>query len=228
MPLCSKKTKTAISTRSRRNYSLTGHICCTRVPVTALIRRNAAAHNRDPRSEHGSCTADIQVGEFAIPYDCKPPIVKVPLLHQLLFERRGYHPPRPFRSQEEQLMVRRLALWWWTCRDPSRPSARAWAKQLGITHVWLLKLVREFETDPGEVRRLQAYGYPTCEQLDRAKESTQRMRNRGELRSPSRRVPPAMKQFVRERFAQGWSKSRLARELCLERKTVKRILQTAA
>jgi hypothetical protein len=143
------------------------------------------------------------------------------------FESERYHPPRPFRSQEEQLMVRRLALWWWTCRDSSRPSARAWAKQLGITHVWLLKLVRKFEKDPGEVRRLQAYGYPTSEQLDRAKEYTQRMRNRGELRSPRRRVPPAMKQFVRERFAQGWSKSRLARELYLERKTVKRILQTA-
>jgi len=89
-------------------------------------------------------------------------------------------------------MVRRLALWWWTCRDSSRPSARAWAKQLGITHVWLLKLVRKFETDPGEVRRLQAYGYPTPEQLDRAKEYTKRMRNRGELRSTRRRIPPAI------------------------------------
>jgi hypothetical protein len=81
-------------------------------------------------------------------------------------------------------MVRRLALWWWTCCDSSRPSARAWAKQLGITHVWLLRLVRKFETDPGEVRRLQAYGYPTPEQHDRAKECTKRMRNRGELRCP--------------------------------------------
>ena len=108
------------------------------------------------------------------------------------FESERYHPPRPFRSQEEQLMVRRLALWWWTCRDSSRPSARAWAKQLGITHVWLLKLVPKFETDPGEVRRLQAYGYPTPEQLDRAKEYTKRMRNRGELRSTRRRIPPAI------------------------------------
>jgi hypothetical protein len=82
-------------------------------------------------------------------------------------------------------MVRRLALWWWTCCDSSRPSARAWAKQLGITHVWLLRLVRKFEIDPGEVRRLQAYGYPTSEQHDRAKECTKRMRNRGELRSPA-------------------------------------------
>jgi hypothetical protein len=98
-----------------------------------------------------------------------------------------YHPPRPWRSPQEMLMVRRLALWWWTCRDSSRPSARTWAKQLGVTHVWLLKLVRKFETDPAEVRRLQAYGDPT--------------------------------------LAQGWSKSRLACELFLDRRTVKRILQ---
>ena len=126
-------------------------------------------------------------------------------------------------------MVRRLVLLWWTCRDSSKPSARAWAKQLGVSHVWLLKLVRKFETDPGDVRRLQAYGDPTSEQLDRAKQYTQRMRDRGELRNPRRRalpaIEPAMEQFVRERFAQGWSKSRLARELFLDRKTVKRILQ---
>jgi hypothetical protein len=137
--------------------------------------------------------------------------------------------PRPFRSKEEQLMVRRLALWWWTCRDPNKPSARAWAKQLGVSHVWLLKLGRKFETDPGEVRRLQAYGDPTSEQLNRAREYTQRMRDRGELRSPRQRVAPAiepaMEQFVRARFAQGWSKSRLARELFLDRGTVKSILQ---
>jgi hypothetical protein len=126
-------------------------------------------------------------------------------------------------------MVRRLALWWWTCRDSSKPSARAWAKQLGVSHVWLLKLVRRFEADPGEVRRLHAYGDPKSEELNRAKEYTQRMRDRGELRSTCRRVAPttepAMEQFVLARFAQGWSKSRLVRELFLDRRTVKRILQ---
>ena len=58
-------------------------------------------------------------------------------------------------------------------RPSSRPSARAWAKQLGVTHVWLLKLVRKFETDPAEVRRLQAYGDPMLEQLRRAKQYTE-------------------------------------------------------
>lgn len=126
-------------------------------------------------------------------------------------------------------MIRRYALQWHTCRDNSRPSARAWAEQLGVTHVWLLKLVRRFETDPGEVRRLQAYGDPTLEQLRRAREYTQRMRERGELRSPRRRdrpaIKPAMEQFVRDRFAQGWTRSRIARELFLDLRTVMRILQ---
>jgi len=140
-----------------------------------------------------------------------------------------YHPPRPWRSKEEQLMIRRLALQWWTCRG-SKPSCRAWAREkLGVSHVWLLRLFRKFEADPDEVQRLQAYGNPTLEELRRAKECTQRMRDRGELRlrSPRRRVPPAIKQFVRERLAQGWSRSRLARELLLslDRRTVKRILQ---
>jgi DNA invertase Pin-like site-specific DNA recombinase len=94
----------------------------------------------------------------------------------------------------------------------------------------LLKLVREFETDPAEVRRLQAYGDPTPEQLRRAKEYTQRMRERGELRlrSSRRGVPPAIEQAVRERFAQGWSRSRLAHGFDLDRRTVKRILRKSS
>jgi hypothetical protein len=126
-------------------------------------------------------------------------------------------------------MIRRYALQWHTCRD-SKPSARNSARQLGISHVWLLKVVRRLKEDPDEVRRLQAYGDPTLKQLNRAKEYTQRMRDRRELRClPRRRVPPAIppaiEQVVRERFAQGWSKSRLVRELFSDRRTVKRILQ---
>lgn len=40
---------------------------------------------------------------------------------------------------------------------------------------------------------------------------------------PWNRVPPAIEQAIRERFAQGWSKSRLAREFRLNRRTVIRI-----
>jgi len=103
------------------------------------------------------------------------------------FESERYHPPRPWRSPQEMLIVRRLALQWWTCRDRNKPSARAWAREVGISHVWLLKLVRKFEEDPAEVRRLAAYGDPTSAQLSRAREYTRRMKERGELRPPRRR-----------------------------------------
>jgi len=80
-------------------------------------------------------------------------------------------------------MIRRYVLVWLTCRDASRPSGRNWAKQLGISHCWLQKLVREFRRDPSKLRRIEAYGYPTLEQLSRAQEHTRRMRVRGELRA---------------------------------------------
>jgi hypothetical protein len=87
-------------------------------------------------------------------------------------------------------MIRRLVLWWFTCVDRNRPSARAWARQLRISHTWLQKLIREFKKDPSEMRRLQSYGDPKPEQLTRAQECTRQMMGRGELR-PSHRVVKA-------------------------------------
>jgi hypothetical protein len=54
--------------------------------------------------------------------------------------------------------------------------------KLTVRSGWLLKLVRKLEEDPSEVRRLQRMGDPTSAELNRAKEYTQRMRERGELR----------------------------------------------
>jgi hypothetical protein len=80
-------------------------------------------------------------------------------------------------------MIRRFVRWWFTCRDPSRPSGRAWARQLGISHTWLQKLVREFMTDPSEMWRLQAVkGDPKFSDLSLSRDYTQQMRQRGELR----------------------------------------------
>ena len=93
-----------------------------------------------------------------------------------------WHPPRPWRSKEEGLMIRRYVLLWLTCRDASRPSGRNWAKQLGISHTWLQKVVRVLKANPEEMRRLQSQGNATLAQLNRAKEYTVRMRERGELR----------------------------------------------
>jgi len=98
-----------------------------------------------------------------------------------------WHPPRPWRSKEESFMIRRFVLWWLTCRDNGRPSARSWARQLGISHVWLLKVVRELKEDPDEMRRLHAYGDPTLGQLCCAQEYTREMKERGELRLQGKR-----------------------------------------
>jgi hypothetical protein len=100
-----------------------------------------------------------------------------------------YHPPRPWRSKEESHMVRRFVWQWYTCRDRNKPSGRAWARALGISHTWLQKLVREFQADPTATqRKMLRHGDPTLEQLTRALEQSRRMRERGELR-PLLRTP---------------------------------------
>jgi hypothetical protein len=99
----------------------------------------------------------------------------------------NWHPPRPWRSKEEARIIRRYILLWLTCRDSSRPSGRNWARQLGISHMWLQKVVKSLEASPNAMSWLQSKGEPTIAQLDRAKESTERMRQRGELRARKER-----------------------------------------
>jgi hypothetical protein len=92
-------------------------------------------------------------------------------------------PPRPWRSNDEPHMIRRYAFLWYTARG-KRPSGRDWARQLGISHTWLQKLVRQFQADPSPMRRLQrASGDPRFTELSRAREYSQQMRERGELHS---------------------------------------------
>jgi hypothetical protein len=98
------------------------------------------------------------------------------------FASPKWHPPRPWRSKEEGRMVRRYVLLWLTCRDASRPSGRNWAKQLGISHTWLQKVVRTLKANPEEMRRLPSQGNATLAQLNRAKECTRQMGERGQLR----------------------------------------------
>ena len=94
-----------------------------------------------------------------------------------------YHPPRPWRSKEESLLIRRYAFLWFTCRDRNRPSGRSWARQLGISHTWLQKLVREFTADPTEMLQLQTWqGDPRLAELSRARADSRDLRERGELR----------------------------------------------
>ena len=82
-------------------------------------------------------------------------------------------------------MIRRYAFLWHTGRG-RKPSGRAWAKQLGISHTWLQKLVRQFQADANEMWRLQATkGDPQFTELTRALEYSRQMRERGELRGDS-------------------------------------------
>jgi hypothetical protein len=70
-----------------------------------------------------------------------------------LAKARGrWRPPRPRRSTDESRMIRRYVFVWYTGRG-SKPSGRAWAKQLGISHTWLQKLVWQFRADPSEMYR---------------------------------------------------------------------------
>lgn len=92
--------------------------------------------------------------------------------------------PRPWRSSQESQMIRRYVFLWLTCRDSKRPSGRAWARQLSISHTWLQKLVRQFQVDPSKMyREARCLGDPSFAQLSRARELTQRMKEDGKLRS---------------------------------------------
>jgi hypothetical protein len=92
-------------------------------------------------------------------------------------------PPRPWRSSDESRMIRRYVFHWYTGRS-KKPSGRDWARQLGISHTWLQKLVREFKEDPSEMWRLQAAkGDPRFSDLLRAREYSRQLRERGELRA---------------------------------------------
>src|SRR5208282_971663 len=91
-------------------------------------------------------------------------------------------PPRPWRSRDESRMIRRYVFLWYTARS-KKPSGREWARQLGISHTWLQKLVRQFQADPIEMyREMRRCGDPKFEQLSRAREFSRKMRERGELR----------------------------------------------
>lgn len=94
--------------------------------------------------------------------------------------------PRPWRSSDEARMIRRYAFFWHTSRG-IKPSGRDWARQLGISHTWVQKLVRKFQADSSEMYREQRRsGDPNFAQLSRARERTKQLRERGELRPSGR------------------------------------------
>jgi hypothetical protein len=107
-------------------------------------------------------------------------------MRNLAKARAKMRQPRPWRSSDESRMIRRYVFLRYTGRG-QMPSGRDWARQLGISHTWLQRLVRQFQADPSEMyRELRRCGDPTFAQLSRARELTRQMRERGELRSSRR------------------------------------------
>jgi hypothetical protein len=103
-------------------------------------------------------------------------------LRNLAKARAEWRKPLPWRSDQESQMIRRYVFQWLTCRG-RRPSGRAWARELGVSHTWLQKLVRHFQVDASEMYRdVQRRGNPTYAELIRAQERTRQMRENGELR----------------------------------------------
>ena len=112
---------------------------------------------------------------------------------RLALSSPNYHPPRPFRSAAEAYLIRRFAFQWFSCHG-SKPSGFSWAKQLGISNTWLVKLCHEFARDPSEMLVAQRFeGDPKFEDLERAREDSEEMRRRGELR------PLRYKQRIRKK-----------------------------
>jgi len=103
-------------------------------------------------------------------------------MRNLAKARARGRPPRPWRSKDESRMIQRFVFRWLTCRG-TRPSGRSWARDLGISHTWLQKLVRRFQADPSQMlREARRWGDPTFAQLNCAREYTRRMNEAGELR----------------------------------------------
>jgi hypothetical protein len=107
-------------------------------------------------------------------------------LQNLEKARAKGRPPRPWRSILESQMILRFVFQWLTARG-KKPSARAWARALGVSHTWVQKLVRRLTANPNKMWRLEAErGDPRFDDLKRAQESTRQMRERRELRSSRR------------------------------------------
>jgi hypothetical protein len=102
--------------------------------------------------------------------------------------RRPPGTPRPWRSEQESRVIRRRAWHWFTSDRGATCPARRLARLLGVSHTWIQKLIREFETDPSKIlREVRTYGPATLDDLRRAQEETVRDRQRGWLRSSAQK-----------------------------------------
>lgn len=111
-----------------------------------------------------------------------------------------FHRPLPLRSPQESRVIKRLAWQWFTDEEPRCPL-RELARLLGVSQAYIQKLVRQFKVNPPKQleRTLRGYGgfsvsasgqmqrprvriLATFEELQEAREQSERMRLRGLLR----------------------------------------------
>ncbi len=102
--------------------------------------------------------------------------------------KANWRAPLPWRSPQESRLIKTLAWRWYKIKEP-RCGCRQIARCLGVSHTYIQKLVREFEIDTRNiVQQQRAYGQATFADLRRAQEETTQLRERGWLRSSSRRL----------------------------------------
>lgn len=108
-------------------------------------------------------------------------------LRNLEKARACWRRPRPWRSERETRVIRRLVWQWLNDRSAGKWPARAVARRLGVSHTYVQNLVREFAENPGGIQgERRCFGSATFEQLDRAQAETRQDKERGRLRSPRR------------------------------------------
>lgn len=96
------------------------------------------------------------------------------------------HPPRPWRSRAESLLIR-MFTWQWHLGHGPRCTGRALARWLGVSHAYVQKLTRTLSRNESDFLREVAHsGIPTIEGLRRAREESRQEREHGWLRRQPR------------------------------------------
>lgn len=95
--------------------------------------------------------------------------------------------PLPWRSGLESRIIEQLIWQWWLSTEPRKWPAYRVARFLGVSHTWVNKLVKRFQSDPGRMRRrMRAFAPANLEKLERARQETRWQREHGWLREPIR------------------------------------------
>jgi hypothetical protein len=96
-------------------------------------------------------------------------------------------PPLPWRSGLESRIIEQLVWQWWNSPGPRKWPPYRVARFLGVSHTWVAKLVKRFQSDPARMRRrMRAFAPADFEKLQRARQETLWQRQHGWLRGPIR------------------------------------------